>query len=171
MSKKPVFWVWLLAALVLMAILNWLNAPLVNPTAPWGVFSWQLAGSSQRTLAILAAWDARTQLLAAFGLGLDYLFMLIYAVTLNLACRWSAEKLGRADWGAWLGSLVYLAVLLDALENACLFIGLIGKPVSPYPEVAAISAGVKFTLISLALTWILLGGLVAVGQKARNFSG
>lgn len=170
MVKKPPFSIWLTATLILMAVLNWLSAPLVNPVAPWGLFSWQLAGSPQRTHAILASWDQRAQLLAAFGLGLDYLFMLAYAVTLGIACRWSAEKLGRAEWGRWIGSLVYLAALLDALENACLAIGLIGKPVSPYPEVAALSAGVKFALIFLVLGWILLGAWAAAGQKVRRAS-
>lgn len=171
MVTKQTFGIWLFATLVLMAVLNWLSAPLVNPVAPWGLFSWQLAGSAQRTQAILSSWDQRAQLLAAFGLGLDYLFMLAYAVTFNSACRWSAEKLGRAAWGRWIGSLVFLAALLDALENACLAIGLIGRPVSPYPEIAASSAAVKFALIFLSLGWILLGVVVAVGHKLRMSSG
>jgi hypothetical protein len=103
-------------------------------------------------------------------LGLDYLFMLVYGVTLNLACRWSAEKVGRANWGRWLGRLVWVAALLDAVENACLAIGLIGTAVSPYPEIATFSATAKFTLILLALAWSLFGLVAALRQKQRAFS-
>jgi len=170
MSTKPTFRLWLLATLFLQGILSWVSIPLVNETAPWGLFSWQFAATPQRAQAILASWDRRAQLLAAFGLGLDYLFMLVYAVTLNLACHWSAEKLGRANWGRWLGSLVWVAALLDAVENACLGIGLIGRAVSPYPEIAAFSAVTKFTLILLALVWSLPGVVAALRPKGRAFS-
>lgn len=170
MSTKPAFIIWLLASLILLGILSWVNAPLVNETAPWGLLSWQFAATPQQTQAILASWDRHTQLLAAFGSGLDYLFMLVYAVTLNLACRWSAEKLNRANWGRWLGSLVWVAALLDGVENACLAIGLIGTAVSPYPEIATFSATAKFTLILLAMAWSLLGVAVALRQKSRTFS-
>jgi len=170
MSTKPAFRIWLLATLSLQAILSWVSIPLVNETAPWGLFSWQFAATPQQAQVILASWDHRTQLLAAFGLGLDYLFMLVYGVTLNLACRWSAEKVGRANWGRWLGGLVWVAALLDAVENACLGIGLIGTVVSPYPEIATFSATAKFTLILLALAWSLFGLVAALRQKQRAFS-
>lgn len=166
MSPKPPFGIWLLATLILQEILSWVSVPLVNETAPWGLFSWQLAGTPERAQAILTSWDQRTQLLAAFGLGLDYLFMLTYAVTFNLACRWSAQKLGWDNWGGWIGSLVWVAALLDAIENACLAIGLLGAAVSPYPEIAAFGAAAKFTLLLFALGWILLGGIAALRQKA-----
>lgn len=169
MPTKAAFLIWLLATLILLAFLSWVSAPLVNETAPWGLFSWQFAATPQQTQAILASWDHRAQLLAAFGLGLDYLYMLVYAVTFNLACRWSAKKLGRVNRGRWLGSLVWVAALLDAIENACLAIGLIGTAVSPYPEIATFSAAAKFTLILLALAWIVLGVAAALRQKGRAF--
>lgn len=170
MSTKPAFITWLLATLILQGILNWVSIPLVNETAPWGLFSWQFAATPQQTEAILASWDRRAQLLAAFGLGLDYLFMLVYAVTFNFACRWSADKLSRANWGRWLGNLVWVAAMLDGVENACLAIGLIGQAVSPYPEIATFSAAAKFTLILLALAWIVLGVTAALRQKGKAFS-
>ncbi|PWH12758.1 MAG: hypothetical protein DDG59_15425 [Anaerolineae bacterium] len=170
MPAKSSFRFWLLATLVLAGILNWVSLPLVNQTASWGLFSWQFATTPQRAQVILASWDHRAQLLAAFGLGLDYFFLFVYAVTFNLACRWSAQKLGRETWGGWLGGLVWVAALLDAVENACLAIGIIGAAVSPYPEVAAFSAATKFTLLALALVWILLGVLSTLQQKGRASS-
>lgn len=165
MTTKSNLGTWLVATLVMTGILNWISIPLINEVAPWGLFSWQLAATPQRAQAILASWDGRTQLLASFGLGLDYLFLFVYAVTLNLACQWSAHKLERQRFGNWIGAAIWMAALFDALENACLAIGLVGKPVSPYPEVAALSAAIKFTLIFVALGWTLLGAFAAIRQK------
>lgn len=171
MSAKATFGVWLLATLVVLGMMSWISKPLVNPVAPWGLFSWQFATTPARAQAILASWDQRVQLLAAFGLGLDYLFMLAYAVTFRMACHWSACQLGRQGLGRWLGGMVWIAALMDGVENACLAIELIGRAVSPYPEVAAFSAGTKFTLLALALGWILLGALALLRQKMRAVAG
>ena len=42
--------------------------------------------------AMLDSWDARAQLFAAFGLGLDYLFMPAYGLTAALACLLVARR-------------------------------------------------------------------------------
>ncbi len=170
MSTKQTFWLWLLASGMLMGILNWLSAPMVNEFAPWGLFSWQLAATPERAQTILNAWDERTRYLAAFGLGLDYLFLFVYAVTLSAACRWSGQTLARVGLGNWIGGLVWAAAMLDGVENTCLGISLIGGAVSPYPQVAFWSAAIKFGLIFLAFGWIAVGMAFFIGRRLKTKS-
>jgi hypothetical protein len=105
---------------------------------------------------------SRAYSFAVFGLGLDYLFMPIYATALALGILLAAGKHGGwfAAFGAWLGWGAYVAMLFDAIENYALARMLLVNQVwSPYPEAAAFSATVKFVLLLLGLFFALVGWL------------
>jgi hypothetical protein len=157
--RKPVFFALLGLTLVLMVISQLINAPLKNPTAPASIVSFELARSSTKVQAMVASWDARTQLFAAFGLGFDYLFMPAYAFTISLACLLAAGR--HAGWfasiGAWLGWGLFLAALLDAIENIGLWNSLLGNNNSIWPQVSFWCASLKFALILLGIAYGLIG--------------
>ena len=69
--------------------------PLINPTAPSGIVTFELAGKVSKVQEILVSWDSHEQLFAALGLGLDYVFMLLYSTTVGLACLWAGDILHR----------------------------------------------------------------------------
>jgi hypothetical protein len=86
--------------------------------------------------------------------------MPVYATTLALGILLAAGR--HPGWfetlGAWLGWGAYAAALFDAVENYALARMLLLNQVwSPYPEVAAFSASVKFGLLSLGLVYALIG--------------
>jgi hypothetical protein len=56
-------------------------------------------------------------------------------------------------WGA------LLAALFDAVENYALWVVLMGKVASPYPEIAAWCATIKFTLLIAGLLTIVIGNV------------
>lgn len=146
-----------------MTALNILDQPLRTEAAPYGIVSYELAGDVATAEAILASWDGRAKLYAAFGLGLDFLFMLTYSSTIALACIWASRSarmplvLIRTGvllaWGQW------LAAVFDAIENSALLTMLMRAPIAPWPEVATSFALAKFALISLGLTYAM-GGLI-----------
>ena len=151
-----------IATISMMIIFNAIGIPLQTPSAPYGIISYELAGSLTRVEEVLASWDHQARLRAAFGLGLDYLFMLIYASAISLACIWAVQVMrarglpfGEAGeilaWGQW------LAALLDACENVALTIMLWGNEVSPLPQIAQGCAILKFGLIFMGLTYAFLG--------------
>ncbi len=127
-DKRPaVFWPLLLITLFLLVLLNMEGKPMVTPAAPLGIVSYELAGSVSRAQEILASWDQRAQLSAAFSLGLDYVFMLAYSTTIGLACVWTADALRRRGWplasvGAPLAWGLWLAAAFDATENIALVV-------------------------------------------------
>jgi hypothetical protein len=177
-SRKPLFWALLVGTLVLFAVFRVLDAPLRTPAAPNGIVSFELAGTPFQAQAIIDSWHAMALLLssvegepvpgmvsraysfAVFGLGIDYLFMPVYATALALGILLAAGR--HKGWfsmlGAWLGWGAYAAALFDAVENYALARMLLLNEVwTPYPEVAAFSASVKFVLLFLGLFYALGG--------------
>jgi len=161
-KRKPVFWSLFTATVIWMLLMQLVGLPLVNSAAPSGIVSYELAGSLAGARTILNSWDVQARMYAAFGLGIDYVFMLLYSTTIALGCLWSGQVLrGRGwplsglatgiAWGQW------AAAIFDALENLALIVILFGNLVSPWPEVARWCALLKFTLIFLGLVYAFFG--------------
>lgn len=168
--RRPLFFTLLVLTLILFAVFQYLDQPLRTPVAPNGMVSFELARTPERAFQIMVSWEPinftgpaiirlQAYLYAAFSLGIDYLFMPIYASTLALSTLLVA---GRHK--GWLNSLGAIAgwgsigaPIFDAVENYALFRVLLGNFTSPHPEIAAICAGIKFTLILFTLIYILVG--------------
>lgn len=166
-SRKPLFWAFLAGTLVLFAIFRVLDAPLRTSAAPSGVVSFELAGTPSQAQAIIDSWHvaglvSRAYSFAVFGLGIDYLFMPLYATALALGILLAAGR--HPGWfsllGAWLGWGAYAAAVFDAVENYALVRMLVLNEVwTPYPELAAWCATLKFGLLLLGLFYALVGWL------------
>ena len=177
-KRKPVFFAFLAGTLILFAVFRVLDTPLRTTAAPNGIVSFELAGTAFQAQAIIDSWHEMTYLLsdvegqpvpglvsrvyssAVFGLGLDYLFMPVYATALALGILLAAGRHGGwfHTFGMWLGWGAYAAPLFDAVENYALARMLILNEVwSPYPQIAAICASIKFGLLLLGLFYALVG--------------
>ena len=160
-SRKKIFFPLLALTLGLLGVFQLLDAPLRNPVSPSGIVSFELAGTPSKADAIIQAWDASAQLFAAFGLGLDYLFMIAYGLTISLGVLMAASKQGGSfeKVGNYVGWGVLVASLFDASENFFLWQILIGEGFSFYPRIAAVSATLKFILLIIGLGFALIGWL------------
>jgi len=153
--------------ILLMAVFMVTGAPLTTKAAPYGVISFEVAGSVECTQKILDSWDANAQLRAAFGLGLDFVFMVAYASTIAFGAGIASKRLRQkgwplAKWGNLLAWGVILAALLDVVENIALTAMLFGSVVSPFPEIARWCAIPKFILIFTGIVYVIYGGVVAL---------
>jgi len=161
--------------LILFAIFQYLDRPLRTAAAPNGMISFEMAGSPENAWAILLSWRDRTHayasssyayvppaVFAAFALGIDYLFMPVYASALALGTLLASGR--HQNWllplGAMAGWSALAAALFDAVENYALLQILLGSVVSPHPEIAAACAALKFTLILFGVLYCLAGWLV-----------
>lgn len=179
-SRKPLFWAFLAGTLILFAVFRVLDTPLRTSAAPSGIVSFELAGTPSQAQAIIDSWHemafllssvegepvpgfvSRAYAFAVFGLGIDFLFMPVYATALALGILLASGKHGNwfSMFGAWLGWGAYAAALFDGVENYALARMLLMNEVwSPYPEVAAFSASIKFILLLLGLFYALVGWL------------
>jgi hypothetical protein len=162
-SGKPIFLGLLAWTLILFAIFQVLNNSLITPAAPAGIVSHQFAWTVEKAHAILASWAGRPSLSAAFSLGLDYLFMPSYALTVALGALLAAgqhsDRMRRL--GIWAAYCVCAAALFDGFENVGqaqqLLTGLVSAPVV---FLTGICASFKFGLLLLAILYGAIAGLL-----------
>lgn len=159
--RKGIFIALLIWTITLMVTFQFLDAPLKTQPARAGIVSFELANTEANAQAILNSWDNNARLLAAFGLGFDYLFMPSYAVTIALGILLAAGRHpGRyAGIGSWFSWGVFLAAICDTVENISLLVILKGPVFAPWPQIAASFAEVKFTLILAGIIYALTGGI------------
>ncbi len=166
-SRTKIFVPLLIFTLGLLGVFRLLDGPLKGPATPAGIVSFELAGTVEKANTIMESWDARAQLFAAFGLGLDYLFLVAYGLTISLGVLMVTAKHGGkfVVLGNYLGWGALLASLFDAIENLALW-RILGGWATPYcPRVAALSATIKFILIIIGLGFALLGWLLPKREK------
>jgi len=161
-SRKWFFFIFLALTVILFAIFRILDQPLHTSNAPGGIVSFELAGNPQNAAHIIFSWSDEAWLYASFGLGVDYLFMPMYAFALAFGTLLAAGK--HSGWfkslGAVAGYGAFAAAAFDAVENYALFQILLGAYDSIYPSVAAICATIKFGLLLFGLLYSLAGWLI-----------
>lgn len=145
------------ATLGVMTWVGFLGRSLSTSITPRGIVDLELACSVDRVIEILGVWGLDGIEAAIVQTWVDYLFLLLYPVTLSLAC-W---LLSRAVWtrlGRTVAGLVLLAAPLDAAEN-WLMLGMLDRDFEPWvPEWTAYMATAKFVLVIAAGVYLLLGG-------------
>ena len=163
----------LAATLVLMFVMNLAALPLETEAAPYGIISFELAGSAAKSYQIIASWDESARLHAAFNIGLDYLFLALYSTTVGLACVWAGGVLkSRAVWLAAFGVPLawgqWLAATLDAIENTGLTLILFGGEAQFWAPVVRSAAIIKFAIIFVGLSYAFLGLVALWGMKPER---
>jgi hypothetical protein len=180
--RHPFEWLSLTAqnrALWLLLPLTWLvmfglqrvGRGLVTKEAPHGILSFEFAGNAAQASAIVGSWllpGARFD--AGLSLGLDYLFMPLYASSIALCCVLLSRGLAPAldQIGALLAWAQFVAALLDAIENFALISVLQGTPGDFWPALARNSAIPKFALVVLGLVFTALAVLLRLVQTLRR---
>jgi hypothetical protein len=179
-SRKRLCFTFLTLTLILFAIFRVLDQPLRTDAAPNGIISFELAGNPQTAQEITDSWKRTSLLLsavmgqpdpniinipyvfAAFGLGIDYLFMPLYALTLAFGTLLASHKHEGflKSLGAVAGYGAFMAALFDAAENYALLQVLLGIIQSAYPAVAAFCAILKFGLIVFGVFYALVAWLL-----------
>lgn len=174
--RKRLFFTFLALTITLFAIFRVLDAPLRTDAAPNGIVSLELAGNPQTAREITDSWKQLSLLLsavagqpdpnivnvpyvfAAFGLGMDYLFMPVYALTLAFGSLLAARRHKGIlqSLGAVAGYAAFAAALFDAVENYALLQVLLGDIQSSYPAIAAFCAIIKFGLIAFVILFVLV---------------
>ncbi len=170
-GQKRAFVVLFLLTIVLMIALNSIDAYLKTVAAPSDIVSFEMAGSLPKAQSILDSWGAEGQVYAGLSLGLDYLFLVSYALAIALGCVLVARGLRRVSGalspvGMVLSWIVLAAALLDATENYGLIRVLLGSQNPTWPVVSRWCALLKFSIVGIGLAYVVLGATVALGARA-----
>jgi len=162
-TRRRIFFGLLLWTLVLFALFQVLNIGLITSPAPYGIISHQLAWTPEKSRAILASWDTHASLFAAFGLGLDYLFMPSYALTVAIGSLLAAGR--HPGWflriGSWVAYGTFVGILFDALENVGQAFQLLNGTATAFGTLfTGICATFKFTLLLVGVLYGLIGWIL-----------
>lgn len=127
---------------------------------PFGIVSFQFAASGQKAARMISFWTGHQKVLVAFSLGLDFLFIPVYAITICYACLWASDVLRHspksendtilAEISEMVGHSQLIAAGFDAVENLLLFYGLVASEGFFFDiafVIAAICAAIKFFII------------------------
>ena len=143
-ARKPLFFTFLILTLTLLAIFQVLDKELRTDAAPNGILSFELAGNPETARAITDSWKHMR-----LWLGIDYVFMPIYALALAFGSLLAMRR--HEGWIRSLGAVAayagFAAATFDAVENYALLRVLLGEVQSSYPAIAAFCAILKFGLI------------------------
>ena len=173
-QRQRYFILAVVAAVIMTILMNVIGKPLITAAAPAGIVSFEMAGTSSQAQIILDSWDARAKLFAAFSLGFDYLYMLVYATAISLGCLLTTLVIHEHSWpfstlGAPIALGMWLAAAFDAVENLALsFILLGGSAAEIWPALARSCALVKFSLIFIGLIYVFYGLAVGLGRRRAH---
>ena len=169
--KRASYSVWLLVLLTLAVVfaMRTLDAPLRTGAAPNGIVSFELAGDLPAARAVLDSWNPQAKIFAGISLGLDYLFMILYGLTLWWVIRLLALRFPKGSvfyaGGLLLSAIIWLAVAADALENYGLIRLLTGSLQASWAHFASLSAQLKFAIVGLGLLYALVAVLLLLFQR------
>jgi hypothetical protein len=151
--------------IVLAIIMTSVDRPLKTGSSPDGIISFETAGSIDKVTLILNSWGTKGQLMAAFSLGLDFLFIASYTAALSFTCflagRYFFDKGRRliGKTGFIMSWAVPVIAILDVLENYCL----IRVLVEINPHIESISSSLQMIAVAasrFATTKFILLGIV-----------
>ena len=155
--------------IILFLLLGHFDKPLVTETAPDGIISFELAKNIDQSIAIISSWDLNAKTNAGLSLGIDFLFLVVYAIFFATACYLIAQKLVNKNWmyktGLLFAKLQFVAALFDAIENVALIQLLLGSNNSIFPSIAYYFASMKFMIIAIGIIYIIIGFLTSLFQK------
>jgi hypothetical protein len=152
------------------ALMTLVNVPLEGESSPWGIVSFQLAGTPYRALGILLEWRVEGALgYAKLSLLVDFVYLVIYGLFFASLVMWVGARLGDTTWSSRAAWAATGAALLDALENAVqLYQVARFTAATPFPELAASFASSKFALLLLSASYAGAGGIVAWVRRQRR---
>lgn len=172
--RNGYFYVLLAGTLLLMVTMNWIGAALNTTSAPYGIVSFEFAGTSEKAQAIMESWGEAGRGRAAFIQGLDFLFPLVYSSAIGLGCLMAGGVLRGRNWPlAGLGAVLawgqWLAAGFDYAENIALTALLFGAQATGWAIFATICAAVKFLLVFAGLVFACYGLVIRlVIPKSEN---
>ncbi len=153
--------------LVITAVMIALDTQLKNSEfAPLGILSLQFAQTPEAVQTLFSRWTGTSQVVLHFSLGLDYLYMVTYALAISLGCVLGGIKHPRFQrWAHVLAWLLIVAACLDAIENAACIAAIISGPTELTTAITYRFAGSKFFIIGLGLIFVIWAKLTPAKKQ------
>jgi hypothetical protein len=166
-GQKRVFILFFVLTIVVMAGLQMTGDHLRTDVAPQGIISFEFAGELALAQRMVESWGQKGQVYAGLNLGLDYLFLAVYACAIALGCVLVARGLSHriealSNMGIIIAWAQFLAALLDCVENYGLIQILVGTNNEVWPVAAKWCAWPKFMIVGVGLVYVIIGAVIIV---------
>ncbi len=128
-----------------------------------GILAFEFAATKARASQILAEWGPKGRHTARLSLIVDYAYMVSYGGFFTLAGLATRDLARTRNWRrlATAGTIVPFfataAATFDATENVFLLLVLGGHGGEHAPLIATICSSIKFTLITIAIAYVVWG--------------
>ncbi|MGN6438115.1 MAG: hypothetical protein ACTHMM_16365 [Agriterribacter sp.] len=157
--------------LFFLLLLRWQGNALVTASAPYGIVSLELSSNATRAAAIVNEW--RPALPGAFrwNMLLDFFVIPFYGLFLYSLCgyfsvHYAPGFLQRA--GVLMAFSSLLAMMFDVFENISMIFSMHVAVTAAGALFTCIFAVLKFSLIALALLYVLFSAAYLVGTVVRS---
>ena len=135
------------------------------------ILAFEFAGSKPRAAQILTEWGPKGRNAAHLSLILDYGYMLSYGLLFMLAGFAIRDTARTREWrrfaaaGTIIPFFAIAAAIFDATENIALLLTLAGRGGSVAPPFATVCSTIKFTLVSIAILYVVCGLAFRAGRR------
>jgi hypothetical protein len=159
------------AAVAAFNIVMYLIDPSMQSKGP-EIIAFEFAGSKTHTSEIMAEWGTDGRSAARLSLWIDYGYMISYGAFFTLAGLATSDLARQRNWRrlAAAGTIVPFfaatAAIFDASENIALLLTLSGHGGTFAPVFATVCSSIKFTLIAIAIGYVLLGLAMRLRTRA-----
>jgi hypothetical protein len=135
------------------------------------ILAFEFAACKSRATQIIAEWGPKGHDAAHLSLILDYGYMLSYGLFFMLAGFATRDTASARGWrrmaaaGVVIPFFAIVAAMFDATENVALLLTLAGHGGSFAPPLATVCSAIKFTLIGIAIAYVMCG--LALRARSR----
>ncbi len=172
-GQKRAFFLFFVLTIVVMAGMQMTGEHLRTDVAPQGIISLEFAGELALAQRMVESWGQKGQVYAGLNLGLDFLFLAVYACAIALGCVLVARGLSQriealSNVGIIIAWTQFLAALLDGVENYGLIQILVGTQNEAWPVLAKWCAWPKFFIVGVGLVYVGIGTVLILALIAKN---
>jgi len=145
---------------------------LKNEVAENGIVSFELAKDLETSTSILDSWKEQAKIAASLSMGLDFLFLIIYALFIGLLIHKINERLWKNKPFNKVGIILvwaaFIMALSDVIENIALIKLLLGDMQQHWSSIAYYFAILKFTILIIGMLYILLNFIYLFIKKISS---
>jgi len=162
-NSKSIYRVLFFFSIIVFIILQIIDVHLKTNASSWGIVSFEISGNIEKSSEIIASWDKKAVIFATLSIGVDYLFIFLYATTIGLGCLLTARKFKSKSrkflyfLGSGLSLGMLIAALFDVIENYAMLRQLLGMTDSFWPKLALWCAIPKFGIVLTGIIYLILG--------------
>ena len=153
-------------------VMAYFDSKLITEVAPHGMFSFEQAGSPEKSKEIINSWSNMDRVFAGLSLGFDFLFLLVYTLFISLLTHKVNEQLWVGKPAYRIGSVLiwsmFITAIFDGVENVALIKLLIGNYNEYWSWVAYSFSLAKFILIGISLVYLIINGSYYLIKKFTN---